>query len=466
MSAGSQMWSSTLIRIRSSGLIIGSLVPSSDVRKARSCRSGRSLPLALVPVTSGCASRTLPHHDERDGRHPHPRGRRAHLRARGVGRPRRLGCGGDQDRARHPRRRGPRARLDRHRRVQRQGRGAHGARQPGQEEPRPRPHQRRGPRHPLPARRDLRRLPHQQDGGRPRAAADRGRRHPGPQPEHRLRARHRLRQPRPRRRRRRLRLARVLGPFRRRALGHAVRPAAAGQPARARVRRLDRRHDHRRRHLRRAPPPRAHRRGDRGRRLAAVHRRCGRWAAPSRCRRTSGMAVAGAARRPARGAVQPAHRLLRDVRRPVHHVLDAAGLPLLARGLRALRTAMDLIGDPRFDTAREAHGERGGRRRDRSRGEIKKYTLEEIKQKLAGMRASGRSCRTRSRSPTTRRSSPTATCQELEYDGYPYKLVATPVQFDEEPSVPGKSPDFNEHGDEILTEHARPRLGHHRSTSR
>jgi crotonobetainyl-CoA:carnitine CoA-transferase CaiB-like acyl-CoA transferase len=42
--------------------------------------------------------------------------------------------------------------------------------------------------------------------------------------------------------------------------------------------------------------------------------------------------------------------------------------------------------------------------------------------------------------------------QQLEYDGYPYKLVATPVQFDEEPSVPGKSPEFNEHGDEILTE--------------
>jgi hypothetical protein len=30
--------------------------------------------------------------------------------------------------------------------------------------------------------------------------------------------------------------------------------------------------------------------------------------------------------------------------------------------------------------------------------------------------------------------------------------VATPVQFDEEPSMPGKSPDFNEHGDAILTE--------------
>ncbi len=42
--------------------------------------------------------------------------------------------------------------------------------------------------------------------------------------------------------------------------------------------------------------------------------------------------------------------------------------------------------------------------------------------------------------------------QQLECDGYPYKLVETPVQFDEETSVPGKSPDFNEHGDQILTE--------------
>ena len=95
------------------------------------------------------------------------------------------------------------------------------------------------------------------------AAADRGRRHPGPQPEHHLRAGHRLRQPRSRHRRRRVRLARVLGPLGRRALGHPVRPAAAGQPARTRVRRLHRRDDHRRWHLRRAAAPRAHRRGRR-----------------------------------------------------------------------------------------------------------------------------------------------------------------------------------------------------------
>ena len=45
---------------------------------------------------------------------------------------------------------------------------------------------------------------------------------------------------------------------------------------------------------------------------------------------------------------------------------------------------------------------------------------------------------------------------ELDYDGYKYRLVSTPVQFDEEPSIPGKSPDFNEHGDQILTDEDLP----------
>jgi crotonobetainyl-CoA:carnitine CoA-transferase CaiB-like acyl-CoA transferase len=30
--------------------------------------------------------------------------------------------------------------------------------------------------------------------------------------------------------------------------------------------------------------------------------------------------------------------------------------------------------------------------------------------------------------------------------------VAAPVQFDEEPAVPGRAPEFNEHADEILGE--------------
>jgi crotonobetainyl-CoA:carnitine CoA-transferase CaiB-like acyl-CoA transferase len=36
--------------------------------------------------------------------------------------------------------------------------------------------------------------------------------------------------------------------------------------------------------------------------------------------------------------------------------------------------------------------------------------------------------------------------------GTPFKLVAVPVQYDGEPASAGRAPDFNEHGDEILTE--------------
>jgi crotonobetainyl-CoA:carnitine CoA-transferase CaiB-like acyl-CoA transferase len=36
--------------------------------------------------------------------------------------------------------------------------------------------------------------------------------------------------------------------------------------------------------------------------------------------------------------------------------------------------------------------------------------------------------------------------------GVPFKLVAAPVQFDEEPATPGRAPEFNEHGDAILTD--------------
>ncbi len=34
--------------------------------------------------------------------------------------------------------------------------------------------------------------------------------------------------------------------------------------------------------------------------------------------------------------------------------------------------------------------------------------------------------------------------------GTPFRLVAAPVQFDEEPAVPKRAPEFNEHGDDIL----------------
>ncbi len=37
-------------------------------------------------------------------------------------------------------------------------------------------------------------------------------------------------------------------------------------------------------------------------------------------------------------------------------------------------------------------------------------------------------------------------------EGSPFRLVAAPVQYDEQPAVPQRAPEFNEHGDEILTD--------------
>ncbi len=41
-------------------------------------------------------------------------------------------------------------------------------------------------------------------------------------------------------------------------------------------------------------------------------------------------------------------------------------------------------------------------------------------------------------------------CETAE--GVPFKLVAAPVQFDEEPAAAGRAPEFNEHGDAILAD--------------
>ncbi len=37
-------------------------------------------------------------------------------------------------------------------------------------------------------------------------------------------------------------------------------------------------------------------------------------------------------------------------------------------------------------------------------------------------------------------------------DGTKFRLVATPVQFDGQPSTPTRAPDFNEHGEQILVD--------------
>jgi crotonobetainyl-CoA:carnitine CoA-transferase CaiB-like acyl-CoA transferase len=37
-------------------------------------------------------------------------------------------------------------------------------------------------------------------------------------------------------------------------------------------------------------------------------------------------------------------------------------------------------------------------------------------------------------------------------DGVPFRLIAAPIQFDEEPAIPRRAPEFNEHGDAILAD--------------
>jgi crotonobetainyl-CoA:carnitine CoA-transferase CaiB-like acyl-CoA transferase len=111
----------------------------------------------------------------------------------------------------------------------------------------------------------------------------------------------------------------------------------------------------------------------------------------------------------------------------------------------------ELITDPRFDT-HEKLMENAGVGAEIVRGEIAKYTLAEIKEKLTGMRGQWAIVQDSLEIANDPQVVANGYLQDLDFDGYGYKLVQTPVQFDEESSVPGKAPDFNEHGDQILTE--------------
>ncbi len=240
--------------------MLGGCAPGPHRRPPRWRSNGR-------PVTAGRHGSDRSHAGG-----PHPRGRRAHVRARGIGAARRLGRRGRQDRTRGARRRhaGPG--------VERAGGHGHerprpaGALQPGQAEPGPRPDVGGWPGHPLPAGGEVRRLPHQQAPWHPVEAAHRRRRHPGAQPPHHLRAWQRPGRAWPRDRPRLLRHARLLVPRRHRHGHEAGRLRLRARATGAGVRRLDRRHDHRRRDHGRVVPPRAHRRGDHGRRVPAGHR--------------------------------------------------------------------------------------------------------------------------------------------------------------------------------------------------
>lgn len=109
------------------------------------------------------------------------------------------------------------------------------------------------------------------------------------------------------------------------------------------------------------------------------------------------------------------------------------------------------ITDDRF-TSHELLMQNAGVAADLVRVGVERYTLAELQDRFAGMRGQWAVVQNSLEIADDPQVVANGYLPELEHEGYKYKLVATPVQFDEEPSIPGKSPDFNEHGDQILTE--------------
>ena len=80
-------------------------------------------------------------------------------------------------------------------------------------------------------------------------------------------------------------------------------------------------------------------------------------------------------------------------------------------------------------------------------------TLEEWRQRLAGFSgqwAVVQDTLEASADPQTVANGYLQECRTAS--GTPFRLVAAPVQFDGEPAVPGRAPEFNEHGDSILAD--------------
>ena len=111
------------------------------------------------------------------------------------------------------------------------------------------------------------------------------------------------------------------------------------------------------------------------------------------------------------------------------------------------------IDDPRFATNELLHRERAGRRGARRRGD-QAEDARGVEGAAAGDEGpvGAGAGHHRGRRPT-RRPSPTATCRRSHSKGgTPFTLVSTPVQFNGAPAPTSRAPEFNEHGDEILTE--------------
>jgi crotonobetainyl-CoA:carnitine CoA-transferase CaiB-like acyl-CoA transferase len=112
----------------------------------------------------------------------------------------------------------------------------------------------------------------------------------------------------------------------------------------------------------------------------------------------------------------------------------------------------ELIDDPRFATA-EALAEHAAEAADLIAAVVAQHTMDEWKETLYGMRGQWAPVQDTLDLQHDPQVGANGYLQEVRTrDGIPFTLVTTPVQFNGEPTPIGRSPEFNEHGDEILIE--------------
>jgi crotonobetainyl-CoA:carnitine CoA-transferase CaiB-like acyl-CoA transferase len=112
----------------------------------------------------------------------------------------------------------------------------------------------------------------------------------------------------------------------------------------------------------------------------------------------------------------------------------------------------DLIDDPRFDS-HETLAANGAAARGLIEEEMAKRSLEEWSERFQTLRGQWTPVQDTieiAADPQARANGymQSATTQS----GTEFELVASPVQFDEQPTTTRRAPEFNEHGDEVLQE--------------
>jgi crotonobetainyl-CoA:carnitine CoA-transferase CaiB-like acyl-CoA transferase len=113
---------------------------------------------------------------------------------------------------------------------------------------------------------------------------------------------------------------------------------------------------------------------------------------------------------------------------------------------------LELVDDERFATAEALAANAGDAQRIVQEG-IGQHTLDEWKQLLVDFKGQWAPVQDSLEvidDPQTVANGYVLGCETA--DGRPFKLATTPVQFGDEPAPPKRAPDFNEHGDAILTD--------------